>query len=307
MIVPRPSCRRDPDRRASAAFRHDGSRRLAHVEQRVRTRVIAIANQKGGVGKTTTVAGLGAALASRGHRVLLIDLDPQANLTSSLGVAKDLRGTYEVLMREVQLGEVVVDVSAACLRSVPDGACVSLVPASPDLAGTDMELASATDRAGRLRSAVIPYAGSYAFVLVDCPPSLGTLTLNGLAAASEVLAPVQCEYLALEGLTQLLGTLRRVRDRLNPDLRRLHLAMTMFDGRTGLSQGVVEEVRRHFADLILTTTIPRTVRLAEAPSHGQGILRYDPSGRGAEAYRTLAAEIEARGDLVATVTPAPES
>ncbi|NCA12758.1 MAG: ParA family protein [Proteobacteria bacterium] len=289
MIVPRPSCRRDPDRRAYAAFRHDGSRRLAHVEQRVRTRVIAIANQKGGVGKTTTVAGLGAALASRGHRVLLIDLDPQANLTSSLGVAKDLRGTYEVLMREVQLGDAVVDVSAACLRSVPDGACVSLVPASPDLAGTDTELASATDRAGRLRSAVIPYAGSYAFVLVDCPP------------------PVQCEYLALEGLTQLLGTLRRVRDRLNPDLRRLHLAMTMFDGRTGLSQGVVEEVRRHFADLILTTTIPRTVRLAEAPSHGQGILRYDPSGRGAEAYRTLAAEIEARGDLVATVTPAPES
>ncbi|MFM7198145.1 MAG: ParA family protein, partial [Chloroflexota bacterium] len=137
----------------------------------------------GGVGKTTTVAGLGAALASRGHRVLLIDLDPQANLTSSLGVAKDLRGTYEVLMREVQLGDAVVDVSAACLRSVPDGACVSLVPASPDLAGTDTELASATDRAGRLRSAVIPYAGSYAFVLVDCPPSLGTLTLNGLVAA----------------------------------------------------------------------------------------------------------------------------
>jgi chromosome partitioning protein len=273
----------------------------------VRTRVIAIANQKGGVGKTTTVAGLSAALASRGHRVLVIDLDPQANLTSSFGVAKDLRGSYEVLMREVQVGEAIVDVTAACLRSVPEEACVNLVPASTDLAGAEVELASSNDRALRLRAGVDRHAGSYAFILVDCPPSLGTLTLNGLAAASEVLAPVQCEYLALEGLTQLLGTLRRVRDRLNPDLRRLHLVMTMFDGRTGLSQGVVEEVRRHFADLILTTTIPRTVRLAEAPSHGLGILRYDPSGRGAEAYRTLAAEIEARGNPVAAVTPAPES
>lgn len=277
------------------------------MDQRTRTRVIAIANQKGGVGKTTTVAGLGAALASRGHRVLVVDLDPQANLTSSLGVAKDRPGTYEIVSREARAAETVVDVTTACLRVVPVGALVHLVPASPDLAGAEVELAGARDRTTRLREGLGPDQGQYAFVLVDCPPSLGTLTLNGLAAATEVIAPVQCEYLALEGLTQLLGTLRRVRDRLNPDLRHLHLAMTMFDGRTGLSQGVLEEVRRHFADLILATTIPRTVRLAEAPSHGQGILRYDPAGRGAEAYRLLAAEIEARGVLEAAVAPAAES
>ncbi len=272
-----------------------------------RTRVLAVANQKGGVGKTTTVAGLGAALAARGHRILLVDLDPQANLSSSLGVAKDRRGTYEVLMREATAAETVVDVTASCLRLVPDPAVVHLVPASSDLAGAELELAAAPDRTTRLRDGLVFGSDAYAYILVDCPPSLGTLTLNGLVAATEVLAPVQCEYLALEGLTQLLGTLRRVRDRLNPDLRRLHLVMTMFDSRTGLAQSVVEEVRRHFSDLILATTIPRTVRLAEAPSHGQGILRYDPSGRGAEAYRSLAAEIVTRGDLGAAGTPTAES
>jgi chromosome partitioning protein len=277
------------------------------VEERVRTRAIAIANQKGGVGKTTTVAGLGAALASRGHRVLVIDLDPQANLSSSLGVSKGHPGTYEILMREAKAREAAVDVTTTCLRAVPDGALVHLVPASADLAGAEFELAVVPDRTTRLRNGLGREGDSYAFVLIDCPPSLGTLTLNGLVAATEVLAPVQCEYLALEGLTQLLGTLRRVRDRLNPDLRQLHLVMTMFDGRTGLAQGVVEEVRNHFADLMLTTTIPRTVRLAEAPSHGQGILRYDPSGRGAEAYRLLAAEIEARGNRGAPAMPAAES
>ena len=272
-----------------------------------RTRVLAVANQKGGVGKTTTVAGLGAALAARGDRILLVDLDPQANLSSSLGVAKDRRGTYEVLMREATAAETVVDVTASCLRLVPDPAVVHLVPASSDLAGAELELAAAPDRTTRLRDGLVFGSDAYAYILVDCPPSLGTLTLNGLVAATEVLAPVQCEYLALEGLTQLLGTLRRVRDRLNPDLRRLHLVMTMFDSRTGLAQSVVEEVRRHFSDLILATTIPRTVRLAEAPSHGQGILRYDPSGRGAEAYRSLAAEIVTRGDLRAAGTPTAES
>ena len=277
------------------------------MNMQARTRVLAVANQKGGVGKTTTVAGLGAALAARGHRILLVDLDPQANLSSSLGVAKDRRGTYEVLMREATAAETVVDVTASCLRLVPDPAVVHLVPASSDLAGAELELAAALDRTTRLRDGLVFGSDAYAYILVDCPPSLGTLTLNGLVAATEVLAPVQCEYLALEGLTQLLGTLRRVRDRLNPDLRRLHLVMTMFDSRTGLAQSVVEEVRHHFSDLILATTIPRTVRLAEAPSHGQGILRYDPSGRGAEAYRSLAAEIVTRGDLRAAGTPTAES
>ncbi len=277
------------------------------MKRDVATRVIAVANQKGGVGKTTTVAALGAALAARGHRVLVVDADPQANLTSSLGVTKDRLGTYDVLMRAAAAASTFIDVTSAALRVVPDGGSIHLMPASPDLAGAEVELATAHDRTARLREGLRDDVHRFGYVLVDCPPSLGTLTLNGLVAATEVLAPVQCEYLALEGLTQLLGTLRRVRERLNPGLAHLHLAMTMFDARTGLAQGVVEEVRTHFADLILRTTIPRTVRLAEAPSHGQSILRYDPAGRGAEAYRTMAAEIEARGVAGIAGAPAPES
>jgi chromosome partitioning protein len=238
---------------------------------------------------------------------MVVDLDPQANLSSSFGIAKDGRGTYDVLMRESSVADALVDVSTACFRVTPAGAVVNLLPATPDLAGAEVKLGARPDRMVRLREALGRDLKGYAYVLVDCPPSLGTLTLNGLVAATEVLAPVQCEYLALEGLTQLLGTLRRVRDRLNPDLRHLHLAMTMFDSRTGLAHSVVEEVRRHFADLMLATAIPRTVRLAEAPSHGQGILRYDPSGRGAEAYRSLAAEIEARADKQVLDPPTPES
>jgi chromosome partitioning protein len=171
---------------------------------------------------------------------------------------------------------------------------VDVLPASPDLAGAEVELVALEGRERRLAAVLAPVRDGYDYVLVDCPPSLGLLTLNALVAADGVIAPVQCEYLALEGLTQLLDTLSRVRRALNPGLARLFLLMTMYDGRTGLSQSVVDEVRRHFPQLFLGTVIPRTVRLGEAPSYGQSILRYDPGGRGAAAYRALAAEVDGR-------------
>jgi chromosome partitioning protein len=178
---------------------------------------------------------------------------------------------------------------------------LDVIPSAPSLAGAEVELVGEPDRHRRLAQGLAPIAPIYDYVLIDCPPSLGLLTLNALASADGVVAPVQCEYLALEGLSQLLDTLRRVREAINPRLARLLLLMTMFDARTGLAQSVVEEVRRHFPDVILPTIVPRTVRLAEAPSYGQSILRYDPTGRGAAAYRALAAEVDARAGALAPV------
>ena len=232
------------------------------------TRIIAVANQKGGVGKTTTVASLGAALTALGRRVLLVDIDPQANLTSAVGSSKDLPGSYELLLGEATATSVIVGVLDAAGKQVPDGARLDLIPSSPDLAGVETELVGQANRVERLRNGLLGSVETYDYVLIDCPPALGLLTLNALVAAASVLAPIQCEYLALEGLTQLLDTLRRT----------------------------------HFPDLFLQTMIPRTIRLGEAPSYGQSIMRYDPSGRGAEAYRSLAAELDARFDAARPAT-----
>jgi chromosome partitioning protein len=256
---------------------------LAQLLQQGQTRVIALANQKGGVGKTTTAVNLAGELARRGRRVLLVDGDPQGNATTSLGVAKQgLAGTTYDLLMDGAIGETII----ATGREGFD-----LVPADQDLAGASIELTTADRRERRLQGALQAIEGRYDHILVDCPPSLGLLTLNALCAADSVLIPLQCEYLALEGLAQLKQTLDRVREGLNPGLRILGVVMTMYDGRTNLAQQVVDEVQRHFPQLIFRTLIPRSVRLSEAPSHGKLIAEYDPQSRGAQAYAALADEV----------------
>jgi chromosome partitioning protein len=251
--------------------------------------VIAFANQKGGVGKTTTTVNLGAALAAAGRSVLVVDMDPQSNATSALGrEAAPGLDTYDVLLGGVPVVDAIVETTAAG---------VLLLPASRDLAGAEVELVAVEDREQRLRRALADVRGRFDYVLVDCPPSLGLLTVNALAAADEVIVPVQCEYLALEGLGHLTRTLELVRQRLNAALRLRGLVMTMFDGRTNLSQEVVDEVRRHFVQTY-HTVIPRSVRLSEAPSYGRTILDYDPGSRGARAYRALADEVIAQEHAV---------
>src|SRR5205807_7763436 len=251
--------------------------------------VVAVANQKGGVGKTTTAVNLGAYLAL-GVRVLLIDLDPQANATSSLGL--DPSGvelsTYEALIGQVPMADAIV--SSGRLQ-------LDLLPATRALAGAQVELVEMPDREHRLRVALSEVRTRYDVVLIDCPPSLGILTLNALVSADLLLAPVQCEYLALEGVAQLMETIELVRDTLNPRLQLLGMLMTMYDPRTKLSSQVVDEVRRVFPDRTFDTVIPRSVRLSEAPSHGKPVLEYEPSSRGAGAYADLAQELVRKGLL----------
>lgn len=249
------------------------------------SRVLALANQKGGVGKTTTAVNLAACLAADGRSVLLIDLDPQANATSSLGLAAPAgRSVYEVVLDGKPPSSVELHVRDR----------LNLLPASADLAGAEVELATmGQDRETRLRNAIEPIRDTYEYILIDCPPSLGLLTLNALAAADGVVVPVQCEYLALEGLSRLLTTIERVRNRLNPRLRLFGLVMTMFDPRVNLARDVVREVQSHFP-AAYKTVIPRSVRLSEAPSHGRPITEYDHASKGAQAYRQLAAEVVAR-------------
>ncbi len=249
------------------------------------TRIYTLVNQKGGVGKTTTTINLGAYLAQMGQRVLVVDLDPQANATSCLGVDKlnVEGGTYEALLGDD-------DISSFVLLN--ERLKLSLLPSSPSLAGAEVELVDELARESRLRKALKPIVGRYDYVLIDCPPSLGLLTVNGLIAALDgVIVPVQCEYLALEGLGQLTQTIDRVRSLLFPELIVRGVVLTMFDNRTNLSTDVVTEVNKHFPDQVFKSVIPRSVRLAEAPSYGLPISAYAPHSVGATAYEALAKEL----------------
>jgi chromosome partitioning protein len=262
---------------------------VSQLDHNRATRTVALANQKGGVGKTTTAVNLGGELARRGLRVLLVDCDPQGNATTSLGIAKrDLEiTTYEVLMGLERPGD--------ALR--PTGRSgYDIIAASEHLAGAMVELTSLDQREWRLAEALRQLHGRYDWILLDCPPSLGLLTLNALCAAGDVLIPLQCEYLALEGLAQLKGTIDRIHEHLNRHLTILGVVMTMYDGRTNLAQQVVEEVRRYFPQRIFNVLIPRSVRASEAPSYGQLLAEYDPQSRAARAYSALADELLRRLD-----------
>lgn len=248
------------------------------------TIIYAFANQKGGVGKTTTAVNLAAFIAARGRRVLVVDMDPQANATSSLGVDRSapVSSIYDALVDDVPLDDVVMLTKRLHL---------DLVPSSAALAGAEVELVAVEERERLLERALAPLLPKYDYILVDSPPSLGLLTLNALVAADAVVIPIQCEYLALEGLSQLLNTVRLVQERLNPRLRIAGLVMTMFDSRTHLSLQVVEEVAKHFPELIFHAVIPRSVRIAEAPSYGEPLVSFDAKSRGAQAYEALTAEL----------------
>lgn len=248
------------------------------------SKIIAVANQKGGVGKTTTAVNLSSCLAVKGKNVLLIDLDPQGNATSGLGIDKRIsrKSTYNAVIQEEDIKNCIIKTQIENL---------DLCPSTIHLAGAEVELASAFSRETRLKESIESIANDYDFIMIDCPPSLGLLTINALTASDNILVPIQCEYYALEGLSQLMNTVRLVQRRLNKDLDVEGVVMTMFDARTNLSITVVDEVKKNFPNKVYRTIIPRNVRLSEAPSFGMPIIKYDPKSKGAESYMDLADEV----------------
>ena len=275
----------------------DPSRSAGHETQATPARIIAVVNQKGGVGKTTTTINLATALAAAGHRVLIVDLDPQGNASTGIGIAPSQRsaGTYALLLEEITP-------EAAVLPSfVPN---LSIIPAETDLAGAEIELVMLDRREFRLREALrAPALAAYSHILIDCPPSLGLLTLNGLVAADAVMVPLQCEFFALEGLSQLMRTIERVRQALNPQLRVQGIVLTMYDRRNNLSDLVAADARGFFGSQVYETVIPRNIRVSEAPSHGKPVILYDHKSPGAQAYIRLAQELLRRERMLTETRP----
>ncbi len=252
-------------------------------------RVFSVANQKGGVGKTTTTVNIGVALALSGLSVLIIDLDPQGNASTALGVNRTA-GTPSVY--DVLIGEIT---PAEAIQTCPDAPRLGCIPATIDLAGAEIELVTMEERELKLKKAIQAIDAYYDYIFVDCPPSLGLLTVNAMTAVDEVLIPIQCEYYALEGLGQLLNNINLVKEHLNPDLLVSTILLTMYDARTKLADQVANEVRKHFGSKVLTTSIPRSVKISEAPGYQQSVMTYDPGSRGAMSYRDAAREIADRG------------